>query len=150
MQTFLKELRYGIRRLKLSPAFTTVVVLTLALGIGANTAIFSVVNAVLLKPLPYREPGRLVTIEHFYPSLDNMKAPVSVRGFIDYRDSTESFSSMAVQTGWGANLTGLGDPERIQGSRVTGQYFSTLGAAAARGRTIVPGEDVEGKSGLSS
>src|SRR5688500_11520393 len=145
MQTFLKELRYGARRLKLSPAFTTVVVLTLALGIGANTAIFSVVNAVLLKPLPYREPDRLVTVEHFYPSLDNMKAPVSVRGFIDYRDSTESFSTMAVQSGWGANLTGLGDPERIQGSRVTGQYFATLGASAARGRTIVPGEDVEGK-----
>src|SRR5687767_13248915 len=101
MQTFLQELRYGARRLRLSPAFTTIVVMTLALGIGANTAIFSVVNAVLLKPLPYREPDRLVTIEHLYPSLDNMQAPVSVRGFIDYRDSTESFSSMAVQTGWG-------------------------------------------------
>ena len=145
MQTFLKELRYGARRLKLSPAFTTVVVLTLALGIGANTAIFSVVNVVLLKPLPYREPDRLVTIEHFYPSLDNMQAPVSVRGFVDYRDSTESFASMAVQSGWGANLTGLGDPERLQGSRVTGQYFHTLGASAARGRTIVPGEDEQGK-----
>ena len=145
MQTFLKELRYGARRLKLSPAFTTIVVMTLALGIGANTAIFSVVNAVLLKPLPYREPDRLLTIEHLYPSLDNMQAPVSVRGFIDYRDKTKSFESMAVQSGWGANLTGLGDPERIQGSRVSGQYFATLGAAAARGRTIVPGEDEEGK-----
>ncbi len=145
MQTVLQELRYGARRLRLSPAFTIVVVLTLALGIGANTAIFSVINAVLLKALPYREPERLVTIEHFYPSLNAMLAPVSVRGFLDYRDKTRSFAGMAVQTGWGANLTGFGDPERIQASRVTGQYFSTLGASAARGRTLVEGEDVPGK-----
>ena len=145
MQSILQELRYGARRLKLSPAFTAVVVLTLALGIGANTAIFSVVNAVLLKPLPYREPDRLVTIEHFYPSLDNLEAPVSGFGFNEYREKLTSFESMAVQSGWGANLTGMGDPERLQASRVTGDYFSTLGASAARGRTIVAGEDAEGK-----
>ena len=145
MQTILQEVRFGLRRLRLSPAFTAVVVLTLALGIGANTAIFSVVNAVLLKPLPYREPDRLVTIEHLYPSLDGMQAPVSVAGFVDYRDKTTSFDGMAVQSGWGANLTGHGDPERLSGSRVTSGYFSTLGVSAARGRTIAPGEDVEGK-----
>ena len=145
MQSLLQELRYGARRLKLSPAFTAVVVLTLALGIGANTAIFSVVNAVLLKPLPYREPDQLVTIEHFYPSLNALQAPVSVSGFVDYRDKLTSFDGMAVQSGWGANLTGIGDPERIQASRVTGQFFSTLGVSAARGRTIVPGEDEQGK-----
>jgi putative ABC transport system permease protein len=145
MQTLLQELRYGARRLRLSPAFTAIVVVTLGLGIGANTAIFSVVNAVLLRPLPYREPGQLVTIEHFYPSLNALQAPVSVSGFVDYRDKTRSFDGMAVQTGFGANLTGFGDPERIQASRVTGQYFSTLGVSAARGRTIIPGEDAEGK-----
>ena len=145
MQTILQELRYGARRLKLSPAFTAVVVATLALGIGANTAIFSVVNAVLLRPLPYRAPDRLVTIEHFYPSLNALQAPVSVAGFVDYRDKLTSFEGMAVQSGLGANLTGHGDPERIQGSRVTGAFFSTLGVSAARGRTIVPGEDVQGK-----
>ena len=145
MQSLLQELRYGARRLKLSPAFTAVVVVTLALGIGANTAIFSVVNAVLLKPLPYREPDRLVTINHFYPSLNALEAGVSAIGFTDYRDKTTSFESMAVQSGWAANLVGFGDPERLQGSRVTGQYFSTLGVSAARGRTIVPGEDVAGQ-----
>ena len=145
MQTLLQELRYGARRLRLSPAFTAIVVVTLALGIGANTAIFSVVNAVLLRPLPYRQPERLLTIQHYYPSLNALEAPVSVSGFVDYRDKTRSFDGMAVQSGWGANLTGFGDPERIQGSRVTGQYFSTLGVSAARGRTIVPGEDAEGK-----
>ena len=145
MQTFLQELRYGARRLRLSPAFTTIVVLTLALGIGANTAIFSVVNAVLLRPLPYREPDQLVTIEHFYPSLNALEAPVSALGFTEYRDQTRSFEGVAVQSGLGANLTGFGDPERLQASRVTGQYFSTLGISAARGRTIVPGEDEPGR-----
>ena len=145
MQTLLQELRYGARRLRLSPAFTTIVVLTLALGIGANTAIFSVVNAVLLRPLPYREPDQLVTIEHYYPSLNALEAPVSALGFTEYRDKTKSFAGMAVQSGLGPNLTGFGDPERLQASRVTGQYFSTLGVSAARGRTILPGEDEEGK-----
>src|SRR5687768_7534674 len=103
MQTLLQELRYGARRLRLSPAFTAIVVVTLALGIGANTAIFSVVNAVLLRPLPYREPGRLVTIEHHYPSLNSLDAPVSALGFGEYRDKTRSFEGMAVQSGLGAN-----------------------------------------------
>jgi putative ABC transport system permease protein len=145
MQTLLQELRYGARRLRLSPAFTAIVVVTLALGIGANTAIFSVVNAVLLRPLPYRAPDQLITIEHFYPSLNALEAPVSALGFSEYRDKTRSFDGVAVQSGWGANLTGFGDPERLQASRVTGQYFSTLGVSAARGRTIVPGEDEAGK-----
>ena len=144
MDTLLQDLRYSLRRLAKSPAFTAIVVLTLALGIGANTAIFSAVNAVILRPLPYREPHRLVTIEHMYPSLD-MEAPVSVPGFLDYEKKGRSFESMAVQSGWQANLTGVGEPVRMQGQRVTGKFFTTLGVPAMLGRTLQPGEDAVGR-----
>ena len=145
MDTLLQDLRYTIRRLAKSPAFTIIVVLTLALGIGANTAIFSAVNAVLLRPLPYLEPERLVTIEHLYPSLDGLEAPVSVPGFIDYQRKGRSFESMAVQSGWQANLTGVGEPVRMMGQRVTGRYFTTLQVPALLGRTLQPGEDSVGR-----
>jgi putative ABC transport system permease protein len=146
MDTLLQDLRYGLRRLAKSPAFTSIVVLTLALGIGANTAIFSAVNAVLLRPLPYREPQRLVTIEHLYPSLD-LEAPVSVPGFLDYKRKSHTFASMAVQTGWQANLTGVDEPVRMQGQRVTGEFFTTLQVPALLGRTLQPGEDTRGRTG---
>ena len=145
MDTLLQDLRYSLRRLAKSPAFTAIVVLTLALGIGANTAIFSAVNAVLLRPLPYNEPHRLVTIEHLYPSLDGLEAPVSVPGFLDYEKKGRSFESMAVQTGWQANLTGVGEPVRMQGQRVTGKLFATLQVPALLGRTLQPGEDSPGR-----
>ncbi|MGH7579832.1 MAG: ABC transporter permease [Gemmatimonadales bacterium] len=144
MDTLLQDLRYSLRRLAKSPAFTAIVVLTLALGIGANTAIFSAVNAVLLRPLPYHEPHRLVTIEHLYPSLD-LEAPVSVPGFLDYQERGRSFESMAVQTNWQANLTGVGEPVRMQGQRVTGRFFATLQVPALLGRTLQPGEDSPGR-----
>ena len=143
MDTLLQDLRYSFRRLAKSPAFTGIVVLTLALGIGANTAIFSAVNAVLLRPLPYRESRQLVTIEHLYPSLD-LEAPVSVPGFLDYKRKSRSFTSMAVQTGWQANLTGIDEPVRLQGQRVTGEFFTTLQVPALLGRTLQPGEDSAG------
>jgi putative ABC transport system permease protein len=144
MDTLVQDLRYSMRRLAKSPGFTAIVVLTLALGIGANTAIFSAVNAVLLRPLPYGSPERLVTIEHLYPSLE-MEAPVSVPGFLDYQRKSRSFESMAVQTGWQANLTGIDEPVRMQGQLVTGRFFATLQVPALLGRTLQPGEDSVGR-----
>jgi predicted permease len=145
MDTVLSDIRYSLRRLKSHPAFTTVVLLTLALGIGANTAIFSVVNTVLLRPLAYRQPDQLVTIQHHYPSLQ-LEAPVSAPGFHAYRDDTHSFAGVAVEASWAANLTGVGDPQRLRGSRVSGQYFATLGVPAAIGRTLLPEEDAPGRN----
>ena len=143
MDTLAGDIRYALRRLRSNPAFTAIVVLTLACGIGANSAIFSVVNAVLLKPLPYAEPDRLVTIQHDYPSL-KLEAPVSAPGFRDYRDNTHLFTSVAVESDWGANLTGRGDPQRIRGTKVSGDFFRTYGVAPALGRTLLPDEDVPG------
>ncbi|HUR95661.1 MAG TPA: ABC transporter permease, partial [Gemmatimonadales bacterium] len=145
MDTLLQDIRYSLRRLLKSPGFTLVVVLTLALGIGANTAIFSAVNAVLLRPLAYAEPDRLISIEHFYPSLGELQAPVSAPGFRDYQARVRSVESMAVETGWAVNLTGEGEPVRLQGARVTGRFFGTLGVPALLGRGFLPGEDSLGR-----
>ena len=139
-----QDLHYALRRIAIDPGFSALVVLTLALGIGANTAIFSVVDSILLRPLPYRDPDRLVTIEHRYPSID-LDAPVSAAGFRDYRDRTKTFESVVVQSGWGANLTGAGEPVRVAADRVSAGWFETYGIAPALGRTFGPEEDVRGK-----
>ena len=146
----MRDIKYSFRRLIRSPGFTTVVILTLGLGIGANTAIFSVVNTVLLQPLPYRKPDRLITINHFYQSvaLNNLEAPVSAIGFRDYRDKTKSFDAVAVETEWSANLTGTGDPERIPATRVSGDYFRVFGVAPELGRTFARDEDEPGKNNV--
>ena len=143
MDHIFSDVRYAARRLRHSPAFTLVVVLTLALGIGANSAIFSVINTVLLRQLPYKDPGRLVTIYHYYPTV-KMEAPVSAPGFKDYRDRTHDFENVAVETQWNVNLTGAGEPERLAGSKVSAQFFATLGVPPLHGRLFRPDEDAEG------
>ncbi|MEO7520742.1 MAG: ABC transporter permease [Gemmatimonas sp.] len=143
MSSLLFDLRYAFRGLRRTPAFAIVVLLTLALGIGANSAIFSVVNTVLLKPLPYQEPERLVTIFHDYPAL-KLEAPVTAPGFRDYRDRTKTFQYVAVGTGWGANLTGSGEPERVTASRVSQQFFPALGVPTLYGRTFQTQEEEPG------
>lgn len=144
MSALLFDLRYALRGLRRTPGFTVVVLLTLALGIGANSAIFSVVNTVLLKPLPYAEPERLVTIFHDYPAL-KLEAPVTAPGFMAYRDRNRSFTHVAVGTGWAANLTGAGDPERVSASRVSQQFFPVLGVPALLGRGFLPNEETPGQ-----
>jgi predicted permease len=143
MDRFLQDIRYAFRTLLKAPAFTGVAVLTLALGIGANSAIFSVVDAVLIEPLPYREPQRLVVLNHFYPSL-SLNASVSAAGYSHYRDTSASFENLAALGGWSANLTGDGEPERLRGLAVTSNFFDTLGVAAAAGRGFAREESQAG------
>ena len=143
MDSVLFEIRYAARRLRQAPVFTAVVVLTLALGIGANSAIFSVVNSVLLHALPYREPDRLVALFHYYPSI-KLEASVSAPGFKDYHDRVQSFDAVAAQTGWGVNMTGVGEPQRLRGVRVSAQFFKVLNVPAAIGRTFREDEDAIG------
>jgi predicted permease len=138
-----KDIRYALRTLRRSPGFAIVAILTLALGIGANTAIFSVINAVLLRPLPFFEPDRLVTLNHEYPSL-HLQAGVSVPGFLEYDKHKGVFASAGVQTGWAPTLTGHGDPVRLRAVTVAGDYFSTLGVKALLGRSLRADESTAG------
>src|SRR5215831_2569177 len=136
MEALMQDLRYGIRMLLSNPGFSAVALIALALGIGANSAIFSVVDGILLRPLGYKDPSRLVVLNHNYPKLD-LKASVSAVGFNYYKDNAISFESMAAYNSWPANLTESGEPERLQGLRVTASFFPTLGIEIANGRAIL-------------
>jgi putative ABC transport system permease protein len=141
MSTFLQDLRYGARMLRKSPGFTIVAVLTLALGIGANTAIFSVVNGVLLRPLPFRDPSRLVLIaeKSSFPVIST-----SYENYLDWRDQSHSFESMEATRSGSITLTGAGEPERLNVRMATAGLFSMLGINAQIGRTFLPEEDRAG------
>src|SRR5438105_3323457 len=145
METILQDIRYGLRTMLKSPGFTAVAVIALALGIGANTAIFSVVNALLLKPLPFKSANRLVLIWHTYPQLKLDQASVSAPSYIEYRDMTSSFDEVATATEWSVYLTGVGEPERLQGARVSYNLFSTVEVQPLIGRSFLAEEDQPGK-----
>jgi putative ABC transport system permease protein len=145
MQTLMQDLRYALRTLVKSPGFTFVAVLTLALAIGANTAIFSVVENVLLRPLPYPEPQRLVEIFNtYFPQVP--RTGLSPGDYADWREQAKSFSAMEAyaQVSQGLNLTGDGEPQRVQVAYVSAGLFGLLGASEAAGRFFVPEEDRAG------
>src|SRR5881394_839305 len=127
MTTLWQDIRYGIRMLLKNPGVTFVVVLALALGIGANTAIFSVVNAVLLRPLPFQEPDRLVLVKESLPKLGWLDLSTAPAEFLDYREGNEVFSDIAAFTDQSLNLTGQGEPQRVQAARVSASLFPLLG-----------------------
>jgi predicted permease len=142
MSQFWKDIRRSLRALKKRPAFLVVALLTLALGIGANTALFSVVNAVLLRQLPFANADRTLWITSVRP--DRSDAPFSLPDFLDYRDHINSLGSISAVGYWSANLTGRGDAERLNGTRVSGNLFETLGVKAAVGRTLESEDDRPG------
>lgn len=143
MHTFLQDLRYGIRMLLKHPGVSAVAVLTLALGIGANAAIFSVVNSVLLRPLPYKEPDRLVALWENVPVHGRWRAAPA--NFFDWKKQSTSFEGMAAYGGSAMTLTGGGEPEQLQGTRVSAGYFETVGAVPSLGRAFIPDEYEVGK-----
>jgi putative ABC transport system permease protein len=141
---FSHDVRYGVRMLWKNPGFTAVAVVALALGIGANSAIFSVVNTVLLRPLPYKEPERLVMVweddaKHGFPN----DTP-AVANYVDWRNQNQVFEGMAATADQSFNLTGEGEPERFDGKRVSANFFSLLGVEPQFGRAFMPEEDVPG------
>jgi putative ABC transport system permease protein len=145
MDTLWQDLRYGLRMLRTRPGFTLVAALTLALGIGANTAIFSVVNAVVLRPLPYPDPERLVMLWGTNARDGNQQQPASYAEFNDWKNQARSFSALAgASPAWTFTLTGGGEPEQIQGLYVSANLFPMLGVTPARGRAFLPEEDRTG------
>lgn len=144
MGNLFQDLRYGLRGLFRKPGFAATAILTLALGIGANTAIFSVINSILIRPLPYKDAGRLVVINHIYPKI-SLKAPTSAFGYTYYRDHAGSFEVVSALSAESFNLTDGGDPERLNGAVVTANLFRTLGVDAARGRLFADEENQVGR-----
>ena len=143
METLWQDIRFGVRMLVKNPVFTTIAVLTLALGIGANTAIFSVVNGVLLRPLPYEDPDRLVVIWNEYAKM-NLQASNSVPDYFDRREQSKTLEDIAALTIRNTNLTGSGEPVRILSSPVTASFFPVMGVQPAQGRAFRPEEDQPG------
>jgi putative ABC transport system permease protein len=146
MATLWQDLHYGLRMLLRNPAFALVAVMTLALGIGANTAIFSVVNAVILRPLPYESPEQLVRVGGANLRTGRAMGSFSPQDFYDWRERNTVFEQVAAYDGWSPGLTGTGEPERIEAARVSASFFSILRVRPELGRAFLPGEDQPGNN----
>src|SRR5271168_2647270 len=142
MSSLLQDLKFSLRTLAKSPAFTLVAILTLALGIGANTAIFSVVNAVLLRPLPFKDSAQLVVMRETYKLVGNVS--VSYPDFLDWRQQSHAFSAMAVIDNVGFNLSGVAQPENIGGYAVSPNFLMLVGVSPVLGRDFLPSEEKPG------
>src|SRR5262249_46077324 len=141
METLWQDLRHSARLLWKKPGFTVAVVLTLSLGIGANTAIFSVVNAVLLRPFPYQDSKQLAILWNSFPGRDNPRAWLTLGEYQSVKTQNHVFEQTALLIGGNMNLTGQGQSERLGGARVSASLFSTLGVRPALGRVLIPEEN---------
>src|SRR5262245_45757252 len=145
MGILLQDLRYGIRLLRRSPGFTITAVLALALGIGANSAIFSVVNALLLKPFPFENLDRLVMIQESFPNQGMKAKAVSPADFFDWQQQNSVFQNVAAYRIRDITLTGTSEPELVRGSFVSADFFSTLEKKPSQGRTFFSNEVEPGR-----
>jgi putative ABC transport system permease protein len=143
MEELLNDIRFGLRMIRKSPGFAIVAILTLALGIGANTAIFSFVDGVLLKPLPYPHPEEIVQVWEKPPGYD--RNGVSTMNFLDWKNQSTVFSAIAAETGGSVTLSSGQEPVQLHGSRVSAPYFNVFGIKPVLGRAFAPGEDQPGK-----
>jgi putative ABC transport system permease protein len=141
LETFWHDLRYGLRLLTKQPSFTLVAIIALALGIGANTAVFSVVNTVLLRPLPYAEPDRIVSVSESNLPKGINQFPVSPANFLDWQEQNQVFEQIAVTARWTPGLSATGEPERLNGARVSASLFNLLGIRPVVGRGFLPDDE---------
>ncbi|MGO9274733.1 MAG: ABC transporter permease [Terriglobia bacterium] len=150
MLSFWNNLRYGLRLLVREPVFGCLAILALALGIGANTAIFSMVNGILLRPLSYRHPEQLYLVREIVPMMGKMSGswPANLTNFAIWQRHTHSFEGIAVAEPFPMNLTSSGEPREVDGTRVSANFFEVLGVSAWLGRTFAAGEDLPGRDHL--
>jgi hypothetical protein len=142
MNTLFQDIRYGLRMLGKNPGFAAIAILTLALGIGANTALFSVVNGVLLNPLPFPNPDQLYELYSKTPVDEH--SSISYLNFLDWRKDNHSFSTLGAFRASDMNLTGAGEPERLHGHMISAELFPTLDIPPILGRNFRPEEDQKG------
>ena len=144
METLVQDLRYGLRMLVRNPGFAVVAIVTMALGIGANTALFSVVNGVLLKSLPFKDPDRVILVLETNPKLPPPGANCSTLNYRDWKEQNHSFEILSARQPFVGNLTNSDRPEKLQGEKVTWDYFPTLGVSPIAGRLFTQDEDKPG------
>ncbi|HKQ74362.1 MAG TPA: ABC transporter permease [Blastocatellia bacterium] len=149
MRSLYQDVRYGLRMLLKKPGFTIVATLALALGIGANSAVFSVINAILLKPLPLDDLDRIVTLWERIPSQGVERNEASVANYLDWRGQSNSFENLAIYTWWSANLGGIEPPERVRGFLVSPNLLNTVGIKVVLGRSFRPDEDQPGRDNVA-
>ena len=149
MDSLIKDIRYGVRSLMKRPALALIAIFTLAVGIGANSAIFSAVNALLINPLPFSEPDRILAIWETQPSRGVVRNEVSMANYLDWRSQNQTFEKLGLYRWWSPNLTGLDTPERIQAFLVTGNFLDVLGVKPALGRGFADDEDQPGKESVA-
>src|SRR5262245_22942787 len=141
MTDILPDARAALRLIRRQPAFSAFVVLALAVGIGASTTVFALVHAVLLRDLPFTNPDKLVWMYNLRTERD--RAPLSIPDLNDYKREASSVDGFAPFTNWTANLTGAGEAERLEGVRVSGDFFQLIGSSALLGRSLQPSDEAE-------
>src|SRR5262245_18142358 len=140
-----KDISFALRMLRRQPGFTAVALIALALGVGANTAIFSIVNTVLWRPLPYPDSDRIMSFAEQRPREARLFGPASPADYFDWRSNSSSFSAMAAYLGTSWNMTGVGEPEQLRGVLVSPGFLRVLGVVPAQGRDFQPEEETRGR-----